>query len=421
MRRLTRMMRVALRSASLLALLLLCGIALNGLLLGYAVFHMANTDIDSRIGEYADTLSGCKNGYALADIQEQRLAKQERFLMLLDEDGQVVWSFRKPAELPNAYTRSDVARFTRWYLMDYPVHVRTVENGLLVLGFPKGSIWKYAFETPMPTALFWPVWAIVALLCNFLLILVLSVAVTSRAYKKRDEARTEWIAAVSHDVRTPLAAILGYAGSLENDAQLPEPEREQAALIRVKSEELRALIEDLNLTNRLEHSMEPLQAEWLSMASVAREAVVSFLNDDSLGRYSIEADIPSAANGMQVFGDRALLSRMLKNLIGNSIRHNPDGCRVTVRLEAAGRKLTLSVFDNGVGFPANQLLALREKRTPPTSGHGLGLTIVKEIVSAHHGRVRFCNAADGGSVCTIRFLQRTRRWESRRTCKAARR
>ena len=403
MPRLTKLIRTALRSALLIALLLLCGIVLNGLLLGYAVFRMANTDIDSRIGEYADTLANCNNEYALEPAQRQRLEEQNRFLMLLDEEGRVVWSFRKPAELPDAYTRSDITRFTRWYLMDYPVHVRTMEDGLLVLGFPKGSVWKYTFETPLPTVLFWPVWAAVALLCNFLLILVLSVAVTSRAYKKRDEARTEWIAAVSHDVRTPLAAVLGYAGSLESDALLPETEREQAALIRIKGEELRTLIEDLNLTNRLEHSMEPLQAEWLSPAAVVRETVVGFLNDDAFGRYPIDVDIRPDAAGMQLYGDRALLSRMLKNLIGNSIRHNPDGCSVTVQLDASGRKLTLSVSDTGIGFTEAQLLALREKRMPLTSGHGLGLTIVQEIAVAHNGRVRFRNGADGGSNCTVCF------------------
>lgn len=194
-----------------------------------------------------------------------------------------------------------------------------------------------------------------------------------------------------------------HAGSLECDAHLPEPERAQAACIRAKAEELRCLIEDLNLTNRLEHSMEPLQAEWLSPAAVVRETVVAFLNDDAFGRYPIEADIEPAVAKMQLYGDRALLSRMLKNLIGNSIRHNPDGCRITVRLEAVGRKLTLSVFDQGVGFTEEQLLMLCDKRPPLTSGHGLGLTIVREIVAAHDGKIRFSNGASGGSVCVICF------------------
>ena len=403
MRRLTKLFRTTLRSAVLLALLLLCGIVLNGLLLCYAVFRMANTDVDPRIGEYADTLAACQNGYALEPAQQQRLEAQDRFLMLLDENGRVAWSFRKPAELPNAYDRADIARFTRWYLRDYPVYVHTMEDGLLVLGLPKGSVWKYTFETSMPTVWFWPVWAVVALLCNFVLILGLSVAVTGRAYKKRDEARTEWIAAVSHDVRTPLAAVLGYAGSLESDARLPEAERAQAALIRRKGEELRTLIDDLNLTNRLEHSMEPLQAAWLSPAAVVRETVVGFLNDDAFGRYPIDADIRPCAAGMQLYGDRSLLSRMLKNLIGNSMRHNPDGCRVTVRLDADGRKLTLSVFDDGSGFTEAQLRSLQERRTKPSGGHGLGLTIVTEIAAAHNGRIRFGNGADGGSFCTVCF------------------
>lgn len=76
---------------------------------------------------------------------------------------------------------------------------------------------------------------------------------------RRDDARTSWIAGVSHDVRTPLALILGWAEQLEQDTALPAAARQKACGIRTQSEKLRALIEDLNLTSKLQYGAQPLR------------------------------------------------------------------------------------------------------------------------------------------------------------------
>ena len=334
--------------------------------------------------------------------------------MLLDGSGRQVFEYRKPPELADSYTLQQVAGFTRWYLSDYPVRVRFVDEGLLVMGGAKNSVWKYSFEVSVPMLSFWPLWAAAVLLCNFLLILAVSALTIERSYKKRDAARTQWIAAVSHDVRTPLATVLGYAGSLEADPALPPEQREQAGLIRVKAQQLRRLIEDLNLTNRLEHSMEPLEQQWFSPAAAVREAVVAFINDESFAAYDITADISPEASILLMLGDKALIMRMLNNLIGNSLSHNPGGCRVSAALALKGRALVLRVSDSGSGYSREQLKKLSSKEPPLTSGHGLGLTIARQVAAAHRGRVSFSNAPQGGAVCRIVFrapLKRRRQAE----------
>ncbi len=391
------------RMALSIALMIGLGLVLNVLLCGFAIRQLANTADTPSLSACAAALEETEAGYILSEKMERTLQDKNCWAMLLDGEGRVVWQQDKPDEVPDQFSLAQVAGFTRWYLMDYPVRVRMAGDGLLVIGAPKNTVWKYDVEIPLPTMLFWPMWIMVTAACNVLLILLLSVAMTRRRYQQRDAARTEWIAAVSHDVRTPLSMVLGYADSLENDAALPTEQREQAALIRQKGEELRGLIADLNLTNRLMHSMEPLQAEWLSPAALVREAAAECINALQDDRYAIEVQIaPNAAHAL-LYGDRALLMRMLKNLLGNSMRHNPRGCTVTVTLCMQRLGLQLAVGDNGSGYTAAQLQALSERSTAVTTGRGLGLTIVRQIVAAHHGRIRFRNNAAGGAYCSIRF------------------
>lgn len=400
----TRWIKDTARMALLLALILLGGLIVNGLSLGFAVWKTAGTAKAPSLSQYASALTKTDTGYMLPEALCDELDQMGCWAMLLNGDGSVVWQHGKPEEISDHFSLSQVAGFTRWYLMDYPVRVRAVDDGLLVMASPKNSVWKYDASMPLPTLLFWPAWLLLTLVCNFLLIFLLSVGMTKRRYQARETARTEWIAAVSHDVRTPLSTVLGYADSLENDPTLPQTQRAEASQIRQKGEELRGLIADLNLTNRLEHSMEPLTLSWVSLPALVREVVAATINEQSDDRYTLEAQIAPGASSWLLRGDQALLTRMLKNLIGNSIRHNPAGCTVTVSLDVERlHRLTLTVRDDGVGYPPEQLNKLTGKSPAPTPGHGLGLTIVRQIAIAHHGRIHFSNLATGGACCVISF------------------
>ena len=89
---------------------------------------------------------------------------------------------------------------------------------------------------------------------------------------KKDNTRAEWIRGISHDIRTPLSMILGYASEIEETSSLPETTRKQAEIIRRHSEKLKNLVEDLNLTTKLEYSMQPMQKQRLDPVELARQA-----------------------------------------------------------------------------------------------------------------------------------------------------
>lgn len=92
------------------------------------------------ISEYSKALTWDGKSYTFTG---ENLLEEDCWMMLLNPQGQVVWSLRKPEDTPEQYTLTDVASFTRWYLEDYPVRCWVRPDGLLVVGSPKGSVWKH--------------------------------------------------------------------------------------------------------------------------------------------------------------------------------------------------------------------------------------------------------------------------------------
>ena len=116
--------------------------------------------------------------------------------------------------------------------------------------------------------------------------------------------------------------FFGYACEIEDNSDLPLSTRKQATAIRQKSEKLRTLIADLNLTTKLEYSMYPLKKKTINAVELARQVASEFLNELP-EQYEIEIAEDSPSKLILLNGDNSLLYRMLSNLIGNSMAHNP--------------------------------------------------------------------------------------------------
>ena len=223
---------------------------------------------------------------------------------------------------------------------------------------------------------------------------------------RKDNTRAEWIRGVSHDIRTPLSIMLGYASELEDDNALPTEARQQAGMIRRQGERLKALVEDLNLTTKLEYALQPIRRETVDLVEIGRQAVSEVLNSGLPERYEIEFSEEHPGRAARMEGDDALLRRMLDNLIRNSIVHNPQGCHISVTVGAEDGRCACTVTDDGVGMDAARLEALnREADVASTQGgeHGLGLKLVRQIVKAHGGTVRLRQAVPHGLEVSIFF------------------
>ncbi len=328
------------------------------------------------------------NSYAFAG---EDLLPEGNWALLLDESGQVVWSFQKPDDLPDHYTLTQVASFTRWYLEDYPVQCWVREDGLLVVGSPKGSIWKHDMTMDTPTLLQTPFWFggifLLALVCVLALAYGLARRWFRQAQQVRDSARSDWINGVSHDIRTPLAVVMGYAAQLEDTPDLPSGCRRQAAIIRTQSQTIRDLVNDLNLTMRLDCAMQALRRQPVQLEPFLRQVAADFLNSGMADGFSLEIDLPAQPLSI-LNADPFLLRRALNNLLTNCVRHNAAGCAITLGAKRQGNQVILWV-EGGTGdasFPSSSSRSL-----DPDGGaaHGTGLRLVAQIAAAHGGQALF--------------------------------
>ncbi|UWG96473.1 HAMP domain-containing histidine kinase [Dehalobacter sp. DCM] len=433
------------------------GIALILLVVNFTVlvvWTIQSTGIaqkDYSIAQFADGLTLENGVYTLSEPIRDTITTQYQWAMLIANDGgKVIWSLNLPGDVPRYYTVTDIASFSRWYLNDYPVTVWARSEGLFVLGREKGSVWKYSIEEQqtmmdnflacIPAVLLLNGFIAVLLALLFGLRLFRSLkplakgiedmaenrpvalstkgllgALASRinqtsdklitqeaALKKRDDARTTWIAGVSHDIRTPLSIVMGYASQLEEDPELPPAKREQAGVIRSHSERIKALVSDLNLASKLEYDMQPLRKKTVSLAVLLRGVTAGFINGGLPNGYTIDIKINDNTQNFFVEGDEELLKRALSNLIGNSIKHNPDGCAIKVALQRDGMVCTLQVSDNGTGFRQDLLENLNTSQNPSElPNRGLGLTIVRQIIKVHGGTTACYNLPQGGGEAVL--------------------
>ncbi|MDE6846472.1 MAG: HAMP domain-containing histidine kinase [Lachnospiraceae bacterium] len=356
-------------------------------------------------GEVMEELTLTEEGYELSDAVQVKMEELDQWAILLNEDGKVIWSYRKPVEIKESYSQSDIARMSRYYLKDYPVYLRVWDDRIMVVGLPKYSMWKYNMEFPIPwmeyvkEVWFWIV------LFDFLLILVLSFFFTRRWSKNREQVRIEWIAGISHDIRTPLSMVMGYSDTLQNSENLSAEEQRQMAVIRHQSIVMKELVEDLNLTSRLEYSMQALRMEKVRPAVVLREVAAAFLSDAKEGELEIDVDISGQSEEIWIKADRNLLVRALRNLFHNSLQHSEqrETMVITLRMWKEGRWCFISFSDNGVGYSPEVLHQMHNQKKKRVMQNIRGLGIVQKVVMAHGGKIHFENNGQGGGFCEMKF------------------
>jgi two-component system phosphate regulon sensor histidine kinase PhoR len=209
---------------------------------------------------------------------------------------------------------------------------------------------------------------------------------------RRVEAiRRDFVANASHELKTPLTSIRGYAERL-GDAKLPEDAVRAVDAILGNARRLSALVEDLLELSRIESGSIPLRPEVVNAADLVRRSLADLeprLRDAELSCV-LEA-VPDAC----VWADRHALEQVLGNLLDNAIKYTPEGGRLVVRVLPGGaRRLRIEVEDSGIGIPRKDLPRIFERfyrvdpgRSRALGGTGLGLAIVKHLVQAMGGQL----------------------------------
>ena len=347
-----------------------------------------------------------KGEYRLAEEESKKLSGAQQFAMLLDNGGNILWSEFLPKELRKSYTLQDVAKFTRYYLEDYPVRTYVVPEGLLIIGQKKEQIWKYTLEYKEGVIRNLIEFLPLFLLFNALILVSVPIWIQKKRAKQKEEERTEWIAGVSHDIRTPLAIVLGNAEMIAATTESEEI-KDRALRIEKQGLRLRRLVENLNLFSKLSFGYGKLEKEKIQVSRFLRKTITEMRNQTEDERMQLNLDIQEELQGLVLGFNENLMERALMNLLYNAVQHNPEGCEITVKLyQDEKAHVFLQVEDNGCGLEKAALERLNRKNyewEPSTGQHGLGLKIVKQVISRHRWKVQFREGSQGGFLCRIQM------------------
>ena len=344
--------------------------------------------------------------YALDEQGAKSLLKHGQFAMILGKDGNILWSVALPEELRKTYTLQDVAKFARYYLEDYPVHSYVFEQGLLVIGGEKDQVWKYTLEFDVNLLNYLAKIAPLLLLSNIVVLVAVPTRIQKRRAKQREEERTEWIAGVSHDIRTPLAIVMGNAEMIAASTR-EEEVRQRAKSIESQGIRLRRLVDNLNLSGKLEFGAGKFEKKKVRISRFLRKTLTEIMNQTEDDRYRFTLEIEDSLQDSELCFNEDLVERAVMNLLHNAIRHNADGCKIEMRLyQDSKNHVFLKLSDTGKGVSKELLRRLNSRGYEwefGTGQHGLGLKIVKQVADWHRWKLFFANGEQGGLACTIRL------------------
>lgn len=223
------------------------------------------------------------------------------------------------------------------------------------------------------------------------------------------QTREEWITGLTHDLKTPLSSIYGYALLLESKQYnwTDRDIQQFGSVMKEKSQYMTTLIDDLSLTYQLKNNSLPAQHVNIEMNQFVQKVLLQFINNPTLQNQNIEF-VPSS-NKIQYFIEEKWFQRIIENLLANAVKHNNETTNVIVKLSQDVNSFTLSISDNGKGMDdkTKELLFERYYRGTNTEesniGTGLGLAITKQLVHAHNGTISIDSELGKGTTIVLVF------------------
>lgn len=223
--------------------------------------------------------------------------------------------------------------------------------------------------------------------------------------KKIESMRNEWIANISHDIKTPLASIKGYAELMHNDYDIDLNEVYQyAEIIDGKANYIKELVDDLNLTMKLRSDYSNISRKEKNIVSLVRGCIIDILNNANYS--NVEIDFESSDESILIEIDETLIKRVINNLLYNSIIHNNETVKIKVNI-LLNDKVHIIIEDNGRGISQEDLKYIFERYYRGTNtgeihkGSGLGMAIVRDVINAHNGDVKISSKLGIGTSVEV--------------------
>jgi signal transduction histidine kinase len=218
--------------------------------------------------------------------------------------------------------------------------------------------------------------------------------------RESERAKSELVSVVAHELRTPLASVLGFTSVLLQRDVTPEERRQYLGIIDAQGRRLASLVNDFLDVQRLDEGKLTLAQDLVDMGRIVREQTELFAGQSP--NHLLKVSLPETP--LAVRGDENRLSQVVGNLLSNAIKYSPDGGVVEIKGERKGERVLVRVDDEGIGIPQevqNEIFGkfVRGHATAiGIEGSGLGLAISRSLVEAHGGRIDFASTNGEGST-----------------------
>lgn len=412
--------------------------------------------------EFSKHLVKDKDKIYIHDSGKEILKKEKAWIQILDEDGIEVYSYKKPPKVKDNYTPIDLIHAYKYSLEDSMSTIFISEKDMddtsysYIIGFPieriKRNVISYE-NTKLADIVKKGTYRIlfiditIAVLIGYLFSIRLTKPLVKiindvktlsdgeynlhreekgiykaiyqninnlssklrsneQERKNLDKMREEWISNISHDIKTPLVSIKGYAEILSNEEyDFTKTEiNEYTKIIEDKSDYISELIDDLNLSTRLKNKALNLNLKRINMVSLVKGAVIDILNNPKIQNVNIEFSASMEVIEKEV--DDILIKRAISNLLYNAIVHNDENTAIEVKIDKRD-KVHILITDNGKGIKEEEMSHVFERYYRGTStgarhkGSGLGMAIAMDIVKAHNGSINMKSQVGVGTEIEI--------------------
>jgi two-component system phosphate regulon sensor histidine kinase PhoR len=228
--------------------------------------------------------------------------------------------------------------------------------------------------------------------------------------RRLETVRSDFVANVSHELKTPLTVIGGFAETLGDEYMDPEVRRQFVSAILSNTHRMQRIVDDLLDLSRIESGGWTPNPASIDIGALAEEVLATARSRSDASRVALRVDVEPPA--LAVDADPTALRQVLANLVDNAVRHTASG-EIVVRARPASDGVAISVHDTGAGIRSEHLIRIFERfyrvdsgRSRGEGGTGLGLAIVKHLVEAHGGRVHATSEPEQGTTIDIWFPPR---------------
>jgi two-component system phosphate regulon sensor histidine kinase PhoR len=225
--------------------------------------------------------------------------------------------------------------------------------------------------------------------------------------RKLEKVRTEFVANVSHELKTPLTSISGFVETLLDGAYKSQDHcRYFLGIIKQETDRMTRLINELLYFSRIEKSGTPLNRTQVDIIEVIMKALSVLQTAINEKRHKVNLELPE--NIKPILSNEDSLLQIMINLLDNAVKYTPDGGKINIRLEETSDRVSITVADNGVGIADDELDRIFERfyrvdraRSGEIGGTGLGLAMVKHLVKGLEGRITVDSELGKGTAFTV--------------------